>query len=365
MRYITFAILKSRAIAKRCPDGFHATPDGCRRVIDGKPTGELYTPEAKTDKPKKPKKEDKVLDARINKIVSPDSKEGKIVLAMTDGTDEEAQQSRKAYIKLVNELGYYPVVLPRDKFKSYGKTFDGTRTTYDVFVNEDGTYDEKRQKLHDKIIGQYMRQMKRKKGDKQTVMFLGGGSASGKGSMDETLVKDFGLKDKSELETYKIDPDAIMEHLPEYKKLPPEIRASACHREASDIAEELFYIALKNNVSFIYDGTFSSEKPVRFAKSVDKKKNNLLYRGVVADPDDCVFFSNKRFVEGNASSGLARLVPENVIRDTNKGAREIRKKHIKNPDEETGEMLFDDAKLFNEKKGRRKFYMENKDTFFE
>lgn len=348
------------SIAKRCPPGYHKTNDGCRRLIDGEPTGELYSQsqQAQASNPKKPKKEDKVFDEKINQLVSPDSREGKIVLAMKDGKGEDAVKSRMDYINLANELGYYPVVMPIEKkFKSYGQTFDGTRTTYDVFVNEDGEYTEARRKLHDRIIAQYLNKMKRKNSDKQIVMFLGGGSASGKGSMDEALMKDFGVDSADELEAFKIDPDAIMELLPEYKHYPPELRAPACHREASDIAEELFYVALRNNVSFIYDGTFSSEKPVKFAKSVDKDKYKMLYRGIVADPDGCVFFSNKRFV-GGGSSGTARFVPESIIRSTNKGARDIRKQYIDGTD------LFDDVKTFEESESRKKYYQDNKDKFF-
>lgn len=367
MRYIILnnAIAKDEN-RKRCPPGFHRAKDNvCRRLIDGEPVGEPYSEsrDAEANREKKPRKEDKIIDARVNKIVSPDSREGKIVLAMKDGKEDDAVKSRKDYIKLVNEIGYYPVVIPiPDKFESYGKQFDGTRTTYDVFVDEDGNYSKKRKQLHDRIIAKYLNKMKRLKGDKQIMMFLGGGSASGKGSMDATLMQDFGIENKDDLEAFKIDPDAIMEELPEYEHFPPELRASACHREASDIAEALFYIAMRNGVSVIYDGTFSSEKPVRFAKSVDKDKYTMLYRGVVADPDDCVFFSNKRFVDGSkpkdGKKALSRIVPETVVRETNKGAREIRKKYVKDTD------LFDDAKLFEENESRRKFYEENKDTYF-
>ena len=364
MRFINFNALVKRD--GRCPPGFHRAKDGeCRRLIDGEPIGETYEEDQQAqqqqeEKKKKGKKNDPILDSKHNKIVSPDSREGKIVLAMKDGSDEDAVQSRMDYIKLVNEIGYYPVVLPIEKpFKSYGRDFDGTRTTYDTFVNEDGEYNPNRQALHEKIIAQYLSKMKRIKGDdnKQIMMFLGGGSASGKGSMDATLMKDFKVKKKKDLEVFKIDPDAIMELLPEYKQYPPELRASACHREASDIAEALLFTAMRNGVSVIFDGTFSTEKPVRYAQAVDKDKYRMLYRGVVAEPDDCVFFSNKRFVEG-PKSGTARIVPETVIRDSNKGARDIRKKYVKDTD------LFDDAKLFEENEGRRKFYEENKDTYF-
>lgn len=363
LTYINF-----NAIAKRCPPGYHIASDGCRRVINGRPIGELYTEaqardeERRQSKPKK-KKEDSVL-CEYNKIVDRDSKEGKVVLAMRDGQSDEAIDTRIAYIGMAKELGYYPVVLPIDEFKSYGKTFDGKRTTYDVFVDENGEYPKARKKLHDKIISDYLKKMTRLDSGKQIAMFLGGGSASGKGSMDSTLMEDFGITDKEELESFKIDPDAIMELLPEYKQFPPELRASACHREASDIAEELFYLAMRNRVSFIYDGTFSSEKPVKFAKSVDKSKYKMLYRGINTDVEECIFFSNKRFAgdkdkpEEKRKNSLPRLVPEAVVRTSNQGARDIRAKYVTDTD------LFDDSKVFTGSEAKTEYYKKNKDTYF-
>lgn len=108
------------------------------------------------------------------------------------------------------------------------------------------------------------------------VIFLGGGSASGKSSISNMLVQTFHDEGES---VALIDPDKIKGMLPEYKQLTknnPEQAAPILHDESSDISEKLYQAALKNKVNIIFDGTMkNADKYERLIQAAKAENYNI------------------------------------------------------------------------------------------
>lgn len=120
-----------------------------------------------------------------------------------------------------------------------------------------GEYTRQRLFVHDDILQESLASIQPAK-EQPLVIFLGGGSASGKSSISNMLLQTF--KDDGE-SVALIDSDKIKTMLPEHNQLikrSPEQAASILHDESSDISEKLYQAALKNKVNIIFDGTMKN-----------------------------------------------------------------------------------------------------------
>lgn len=182
-------------------------------------------------------------------------------------------------------------------------------STKEVYF-QNGQYSEYRQMLHQNIINDLIGNIQ-PPADQPLVIFLGGGSASGKTSISKLLLQTFA--DDNE-HVIHIDSDAIKSVLPErdsFLQQDPNTAASRLHEESSDIAEALFVKSLEKNINILLDGTMKSaeraERLIGLARSHDYKVSV-----VVADVslDEALSRAEKRFIIEQ------RRVPESVIRES-------------------------------------------------
>lgn len=381
MRYIPYAFL----MKDKCPPGYHRADDGECHQLDswGNPTGPIYQKQVEESKrrtqavqgkrkEKKPQGKKRVDTPNESFVkVQKGTPEWKMIKNLKTGKSEDAVKSREAVIKFFDKHGYVPYA-DVEPFEVDGIKFDGKTTTYTMFTDEDGRYTEERANMHLDIAKRMLSKMSKPTDRKPIVLFTGGGSASGKGSMDRTLAEKFGLdvqtkpqgKDESDkdyqkrvsdayeksLARYKIDPDAIMELIPEYKEYVEHDMiggASMFHREASDIAKLVYDMAMKGGYDFIYDGTFSSKKPLGWAKEVDRDRYDLHLVGKLTDVDICKKRSGFRFIKGGKDGKFPRIVPTAVLESTNQGFRDI----IDNNDMEA---IFDSFTLIEDSQNKKK-----------
>lgn len=383
MRYIPYASLTK----SKCPAGYHKASDGQCHQLDarGNPTGPIYQrkidpqkQQLHSEQNKRKDKKDRSKQKRSKDVASQSfikvpsgSAEWKMMKKLKVGDSDEAKASRRAVIDYFNKHGYVPRI-DIEPFEVNGVTFDGKTTSYTLFTDENGQYTEERQKLHRDIAKKLLSNLTKPDDRKPIVLFTGGGSASGKGSMDKTLAEKFGIdvripkrkEDESDedykrrvskayekaVERYKIDPDAIMEMLPEYEEYVKHDMiggASVFHKEASRIAKIVFDMATEGGYDIIYDGTFSNDKSLNMAKSVDRDKYDTHLVGKLTDVDICKKRSGERFVKGGKKGKFPRIVPTKILEDTNNGFRRIIK-------ENDLDELFDSHTLIEDDENKKK-----------
>lgn len=116
-----------------------------------------------------------------------------------------------------------------------------------IIENADGTYSftPERQALHDKIVSQALAGVPAS--DNPTVVFLGGGAASGK----STAVASSGI-DINEKHV-KINPDDVKKKLPEYKQKSAEEAAAFTHEESSYISKRIQAAAVQRQNDIVLD----------------------------------------------------------------------------------------------------------------
>jgi adenylylsulfate kinase-like enzyme len=131
-------------------------------------------------------------------------------------------------------------------------------TTKDLYFR-DGAYTPQRRQIHENIVDQALSSVQPAQ-QQPLVVFLGGGSASGK----STIVKRYLQKFKNFNEgILLIDSDKIKTMLPEYQKMvetDPKNAANRLHDESSDIATKMYEAGLRNKVNMILDGTIASQR---------------------------------------------------------------------------------------------------------
>jgi len=144
--------------------------------------------------------------------------------------------------------------------------------TINKFLNPDGSLTPERAALHEKIIQNMFKGKKPKgPGEQKTLYFLGGGSASGKGSFtNPEKAAGYGMPDKNAVTV--VDADALKNELPEYN---PDSEtgttdrrkaANFAHEESSALAKRAIEAAYANGFDVTLDGTGDSG-----AKKVIKK----------------------------------------------------------------------------------------------
>lgn len=188
----------------------------------------------------------------------------------------------------------------------------GVQTTKDMnFIN--GKYADERVLIHDEILKKSLDDLQQAH-EKPLVIFLGGGSASGKSSISKMLIQTF--RDEGE-DVILIDSDKIKTMLPEYKQLierDPEHAAAVLHDESSDISEILYSRSLEKKVNILFDGTMkNAEKYERLIR--EARAQNYSVSAVIADVplEEAYRRADIRFeIE-------KRRVPREVIKQSHEG----------------------------------------------
>lgn len=125
-------------------------------------------------------------------------------------------------------------------------------TVHDPKIFKNGVYTPERQKLHDKIINEALREMDKKMpapGEKPTLVILGGRGGSGKGSFTNGTVNEF---DASKL--YVLDPDHLKAQLPGYEGW----NAAQYHEESSHLADAITLRAISKGTNMLLDVTMKT-----------------------------------------------------------------------------------------------------------
>lgn len=136
--------------------------------------------------------------------------------------------------------------------------------TINKHLTEDGTLTPERAALHEKIIQKLFAGKKPKApGEQKTLYFLGGGSASGKGSFtNPEKCKGYGMPSRDEVTV--IDADLLKKELPEYdpdSDTGTQDRGKAAnfaHEESSALSKRALEAAYANGYDVTLDGTGNS-----------------------------------------------------------------------------------------------------------
>lgn len=188
------------------------------------------------------------------------------------------------------------------------------------FELPDGTrdYTDERKVVHDKIMDHFLSDengipLKPDPDGQRTVLFMGGGPASGKSSA-------LALDDNADIQpknAVNVNPDDIKEMLPEYEAMVnggDRYAAMGVHEESSDLSKRLLAEAMRRGLHIIRDGTGNSGEG-KFAKQI----TDMTEAGYEAR----VFYVNaptdvavKRAAQRARRTG--RWVPEPEIRNQHK-----------------------------------------------
>lgn len=192
---------------------------------------------------------------------------------------------------------------------------DGKTQTQDFYKSSKG-YSKERQKLHKSIIKSIVDSANSpKKGEKPIAILMGGGTASGKGTLRSTMVvprmKSAGIN------VGISDCDDIKEQLPEYKHFQEQDVKSAAyrvHQESMDIAMEAFDELVKNNKNLLFDGTMKS--PDKYSKMIDKLHKAGYYVQIIG-ADVPVDIAVER--SSSRAKKTGRTVPHSIIMGSHGG----------------------------------------------
>lgn len=182
---------------------------------------------------------------------------------------------------------------------------ESTKENYSV----QGQYTSERQKLHDQIVEELSAGYRA--ASDPLVIYLGGGTASGKSTLSKMLVQSFLDEGESVI---VIDSDEIKQKLPEYQdwlRRDANRAASIVHDESSDIANQLYDRCIAKNLNMIYDGTMKSAEKYNRLITV-AKQNGYSVSAVLADVplNEALRRAEIRFqIE-------QRRVPDEVIRES-------------------------------------------------
>lgn len=116
-----------------------------------------------------------------------------------------------------------------------------------IVKNADGTYSftPERQALHDQIVADALAGIP--KSEDPTVVFLGGGAASGK----STALKSADIKINEK--HVKINPDDVKERIPEYSQKSAKEAAAFTHEESSYVSKRIQAAAIQGEKDIVLD----------------------------------------------------------------------------------------------------------------
>lgn len=131
--------------------------------------------------------------------------------------------------------------------------------TINRYLSEDGNLNPERAELHEKIVNDLFEgKQPVPDGEQKTFYFLGGGSASGKGSFtNPERASQYGMPGKDACTV--IDSDELKKSIPEYNEetgtTDREKAASFAHEESSALAKRAMEAAFANGYNCTLDGT--------------------------------------------------------------------------------------------------------------
>lgn len=187
-------------------------------------------------------------------------------------------------------------------------------------LNADGTLKPEREKLHQDAVDRLFEgKSPVPEGQRKTLTFLGGGSASGKSSFtDESRSKLYGLPSKKDQAV--VDSDEMKKEIPEYNDMADRDKAASfAHEESSAMAKRALEAAMANNYNVTLDGTGDGS-----VKSVMKKIEQARAAGYYVDACYCtrdIDAAIQSAVERGEKSG--RFVDSNAVVDIHKKVSEI------------------------------------------
>lgn len=119
-------------------------------------------------------------------------------------------------------------------------------------LTPDGKLTPEREALHKQIIDDYFEGKMPTEGE-HILRFMGGGSASGKSSVENKGV----IPKLDEKSSITVDPDDVKSYLPEFQDFAPtnDKMAGLSHEESSLISKQIYAIALEEGFDVKYDGT--------------------------------------------------------------------------------------------------------------
>ncbi|HEE9034315.1 zeta toxin family protein [Bacillus thuringiensis] len=187
------------------------------------------------------------------------------------------------------------------------------KTTREKYIIN-GEYTIERKLLHNEIIESFLKGQLQQEQESEAIL-LGGGSAAGKSSIGELVIKGYKLQKQNMI---WIDPDKIKEKIPEYQDAMEsediesmKQAAFLVHDESSDITMKLLKICMKRKLNFMYDGTMKNE--VKYIKLIQQlRQADFSIKVIIVDVPIKVALerSNMRF------KVTGRLVPEYIIKES-------------------------------------------------
>lgn len=192
---------------------------------------------------------------------------------------------------------------------------DGKSQTTDFYKTHRG-YTRERLKLHDQIIQGIVNSANSpKNGEKPVAILMGGGSASGKGTIRSTMVIP-----RLQAEGINVgisDCDDIKSQLPEYEHFKAQDIESAAyrvHQESMDIALKALDALIANNKNLLFDGTM---RLVDKSTEIIDKLHKAGYYVQIVGTDVPIEIAIERSEQRAKSTG--RKVPHNIIQGSHGG----------------------------------------------
>lgn len=191
------------------------------------------------------------------------------------------------------------------------KTWDGTTTTKQYYMDENGHYTPDRAKLHDELIAKY----EDKPSQVNPVMtVLVGGSASGKSTYD--------IQESAKLRNPTIvDVDKMRADLPEFASVAGTPGTEQTLDEARDIRDQVMMKALAHNEDIALEAVGHPDTPSKI-DAIEKAgyKVNIVY--VHRPVEESIALANKRAASSQSLSG--RIKPaEDTVRENHAASRMI------------------------------------------
>lgn len=211
--------------------------------------------------------------------------------------------------------------LPKGSGTTYIAESDLSKNVHSCvkYLTPDGGLTAERERLHAKLVNDVFKGKKPvAPGEEKTFFVLGGGPASGKGSLTaKETHAEFGVPSKDEQAT--IDADEFKKGLPEYDIENRKAAAAFCHEESSSLTKRAMSAAFKNNYNCTLDGTGDGSLNSMRKKINEARKNGYKVEAAyVTCPTEMAVERAKKRAEKTG-----RDVPEQQVRRTHAAVSRI------------------------------------------